>query len=472
MKNEIRFLLNGKPIEVRDVDPNITLLGWLRHSGMTGSKEGCAEGECGACAVALRSTGPDGRARYEAINSCLALLVQMHDRELITVEGVAPSESSLHPVQEVIAEGGGSQCGYCTPGFIVSLFAEYYRADSGPIEEESFSGNLCRCTGYRPIRDAAQKLATLRAKRSTADDAHRERLAEAVPRASSLSYASQPARRRFERPTRLSDALSILAAEPRFTPIAGGTDLVVPINQQHVRHERLLSLEHIAELRGITFTDRAIEIGAGESLASIEETLHGRVPLFDQLLPLFASRLIRTRATLGGNLATASPIGDSPPVLLALDAQVIIATRTGDRVVPIDQFFTGYRRTALLPGELLRGVRIPLPLPKIQRFYKVSKRRMDDISTVAAGFTLETDEDGIIGSARLAFGGVAATPVRAMNAEAALIGKTFDAEAIDAACALAMAALAPIGDHRGSAGYRKAMVGSLLRKFLAEEGRA
>jgi xanthine dehydrogenase small subunit len=471
----IRFRLNGREVEVRGVDPNVTLLGWLRANGLTGSKEGCAEGECGACAVAWVATGPDGRTRYEAVNSCLVLLASAHGRELVTVEGVAPSEGRLHPVQAEIANGGGSQCGYCTPGFVVSMFAEYYRAEAGPLDEESFAGNLCRCTGYRPLREAAQRLAQIRAQHvGDFVDPHRARLAAPAPRPPPLSYASREhggPSRRFHRPARLADALAILAREPDLVPIAGGTDLVVEINQRHARFPGLLSLELVEELQGIRETEHAIEIGAGVPLAEIEERLRGRIPLFDQLLPLFSSRLIRTRATLGGNLVTASPIGDSLPVLLALDATVIVAGPNGERPELIDRFLTGYRRCAIGKGEIVRAIRIPLPMPKIQRFYKVSKRRTDDISTVAAAFALDVDEAGIVTRARLAYGGVAATPSRAARAERALVGKPFSLVSIRAAGSAAMGELSPIDDHRGSARYRRAMIGSLLEKLLVDESR-
>ncbi|AKF11257.1 xanthine dehydrogenase small subunit [Sandaracinus amylolyticus] len=463
----IRFRLNGREVEARGVDPNTTLLHWLRASGLTGSKEGCAEGECGACAVALVETGPDGRTRYEAINSCLFLVAQAQGREIVSVEGVAPSERALHPVQEAMARGGGSQCGYCTPGFVVSLFAEYYRGEEGPLDEESFAGNLCRCTGYRPIRDAAHELATIRRTRSEADDAHRERLAAPAPESKSFAYAAST--RRFHRPTTLAEATALLAHEPELTIVAGGTDVVVDINQRHVRHAAIVSLDRVAELRGVRIGESAIEIGAGEPLARLEERLHGTIAMFDQLLPLFSSRLIRTRATLGGNLVTASPIGDSPPVLLALGAEVVIAGPNDDRAVAIDEFFAGYRKTALAKGELVRAVRIPRPLPGIQRFYKVSKRRMDDISTVAGAFAIDVDARGVVTSARLAFGGVAATPIRARRAEAALIGKPFGHAAIGSAVVAARGELAPIDDHRGSAKYRRAMIGALLEKLVADE---
>ncbi len=495
----ISFVLNGEPISVDGADPNTTLLHWLRASGRTGTKEGCAEGECGACAVAWRATGPDGRPRWEVVNSCLVLLPSAHGRELLTVEGIGravegigrPVEGiggtndagGLHPVQRCMADGGGSQCGYCTPGFVVSLFGEFYRADSGPLDPECIAGNLCRCTGYRPIRDAAVELATLRTKAAAtgAPDPHRARLAEPVPPAPPLSYqATVPGAsvRSFERPTSLSEALALLAREPHRTLVSGGTDVVVEINQRHKRHDTFLSLEALAELSGFEDQGDALVIGANVSLAAVEERLHGSplgatLPLLGELLPLFSSRLIRTRATFGGNLGTASPIGDGPPALLALDAEVVLASWNGTEVVrrrvPLSSYFLGYRKTALRAGELIEAVRIPRPFPALQRFYKVSKRRLDDISSVAAAFAIDREADGRITRARLAFGGVAATPVRLLEAEAALVGRLLAPGHLEEAIALAMDAVKPIDDHRASARYRKAMVGSLLRKLAFEE---
>jgi xanthine dehydrogenase small subunit len=482
----ISFVLNGEPISIEGVDPNTTLLHWLRASGRTGTKEGCAEGECGACAVAWRATGPDGRARWEVVNSCLVLVPSVHGRELLTVEGIALANGpeGLHPVQRCMADGGGSQCGYCTPGFVMSLFGELYRADSGPLDPECIAGNLCRCTGYRPIRDAAEALATLRTKREGAPDRHRARLAEPVPPTPALSYAAASeaaAPRSFERPRALADALALLAKEPGRTLVSGGTDVVVEVNQRHKRHDALLSLEALEELSVFVEEPDALVIGANVALASIEERLHGsplgrQLPMLGELLPLFSSRLIRTRATFGGNLGTASPIGDGPPALLALDAEVVLASWDGAAIarrrVPLSSYFLGYRKTALRPGELIEAVRIPRPFAALQRFYKVSKRKLDDISSVAGAFALDLDARGVVTRARLAFGGVAATPVRLEAAEAALVGRVLEPDAMESVAALAARAVEPIDDHRASARYRKAMVGSLLRKLAAEHGRS
>ncbi len=475
---EVRFTLNGAPHVATDVDPNTTVLEHLRITGLTGTKEGCAEGECGACAVALVAKAPDGSTRYEAVNACLLLLAAVDGREMVSVEGVARG-TELHPCQSEMARAGGSQCGYCTPGFVVSLFAEYYRAKDGELDPECIAGNLCRCTGYRPIREATERLATIRTKEiaARASDAHRSRLEVPSPPLGAVSIASEPngaPSRRFVRPTSLVEACRIRASEPQLTLISGGTDLVVEINQRHKRFAGLLSLEGVPELRVWDDGATHLTIGAGVSLAEVEERLHRdtRLPMLGELLPLFSSRLIRTRGTFGGNLGTASPIGDGPPALLGLGAELVLASFVGDavsrRVVSLDTFFLDYRKTALAPNELIAEVRIPKPFPATQRFYKVSKRKMDDISTVAAGFAMDRDARGVVTMLRLAFGGVAATPKRALAAERVLVGKAITPELALRARAEALRELNPIDDHRGSARYRRAMIDRLVQRFFDE----
>jgi xanthine dehydrogenase small subunit len=464
MSTTLRFKLNGRDVEASGVDPNTTLLAWLRQRGLTGTKEGCAEGECGACAVVVVRANGEGKSRYEPVNSCLLLLGAVADQEVISVEGVA-RDGELHPVQEAMVRLGGSQCGYCTPGFVMSLFAEHYResrAETG-FDLESIAGNLCRCTGYRPIREAGRSLPMI-----DANDPHATRLASAAPAPSPVRY--EAGSRRFFRPTSLGQALELLAEHPDAKLVSGGTDLVVEVNQRHARFDTLVSLEAVSELRVFEEGDDALTIGAAVTLSEIEARVGQRVPMLGELLPLFSSRLIRNRATLGGNLATASPIGDSPPVLLALGAEVGIASLQGERSLPLDRLFVGYRKTALAPGELITHVRIPKPFPSIARFYKVSKRHHDDISTVAAAFALELDAQSTVTSARLAYGGIAATPVRARAAEDALIGKRWSAAAIADVKAALEGAFTPMTDQRGSAGYRQAMITRLVDKLWADVG--
>ncbi|MER3555081.1 MAG: xanthine dehydrogenase small subunit [Meiothermus sp.] len=458
------FKLNGKTVEVSGVDPHTTVLAWLRQNGLTGSKEGCAEGECGACAVMLLR--PDGEgSRFESVNGCLLLLPSLAGQEVWTVEGL--ENGDLHPAQAAMLQGG-SQCGYCTPGFVVSMAAEYYRKDREGFDLEALSGNLCRCTGYRPIKAAAESLG-----KPDTDDGLAKRLEQPAPVLQSLDYTSVGATgpsplhasQRFFRPTSLAELFQITASYPQAKLVAGGTDWVVEVNQRFSRSPVQVGIDAITELKSMAWTDEHVEIGAGLTLSEMEHGLAGKIPLLNEWFPRFASRLIRNRATFGGNLGTASPIGDSPPVLLALGAELVIASANGERLVPLAQFFTGYRQTALQPGEIIKSVRIPLPLAPVARFYKVCKRPMDDISTVASALALELDGN-TVKSIRIGFGGVAPTPVRAYKTEAVLAGKPWEERTMRAAAEVAKAEFAPIDDHRGSAAYRTAMLGKLLEKFF------
>jgi xanthine dehydrogenase small subunit len=461
----VEFVLNGRPVNAGEPGASVTLLQWLRAGGLTGTKEGCAEGECGACAVVMRRTDAQGRTRFESINSCLVPLAAVHGETVVTVEGIAPGEGRLHPVQEAMVRAGGSQCGYCTPGFVVSLFCEYYRPGRDRYDAESISGNLCRCTGYRPIADVARALPA-----PASDDPRLAELAAPVPPRSRVD--SGHALERFVRPTSLDDLFRCLGEAPTATLIAGGTDVMVGVTQKGDRHPMVVSVTALPELRAFAVTSDAIVIGAGLTLTEVEEHLHrtpgAAMPLLAQLLPLFSSRLIRNRATLGGNLMTASPIGDGPPVLLALDAAVTLASAAGRRVVPLRDFFLAYRRTAARPGEVMIDVRVPRDAPAIQRFYKVSKRILDDISTVAAAFALDLTPDGRVARLQAAYGGIAATPVRASALEAAAIGRPWARGTIDALLPIAATIGTPLSDLRGTADYRRAMIGRLLEKLFVE----
>ena len=463
----VRFVLNGRAV-IADGPAHLTVLQWLRAQGLCGTKEGCAEGECGACAVALLSSEPgEAGSHFEPVNSCLLPLAAVAGRELLTVEGIAESDGSLHPVQSAMVAAGGSQCGYCTPGFVVSLFCEYYRPGRAAFDPESISGNLCRCTGYRPIADVAREMPTP----NSADSRLVQLRTVAAPLAASESGTSSE---RFFRPVTLSEALALLEAHPSAQLIAGGTDLMVYANQRYQRYPALVSLEALIELQQLTFGETELVLGAAVPLARIERALSGAavgVELLEQLLPLFSSRLIRNRATLGGNLGTASPIGDSAPALLALGAQLELVSRRGTRRMPLSEFFLDYRRTALAPGELIRSVHIARPLPAFQRFYKVSKRVLDDISTVAAGLALTLDAGGNVTRFAVGLGGVAAVPLTAPSLEAIALGRAWN----EATLALLLAEAARLGtpqtDLRGSAAYRRAMLSKLIEKFFYESQR-
>jgi xanthine dehydrogenase small subunit len=446
-------------VRVEGAPPQRTLLDYIRDLGLTGSKEGCAEGECGACTVALVKE-VSGGCRYQPVNSCLLFLPALAGQEVYTVEALASGEV-LHPVQQAIAESGGSQCGYCTPGFVMSLFAEYYRPGrTSTCQPEALGGNLCRCTGYRPIGDAAHSLGP------AADDGFRGRLSGAAPVLQSFSYKHHGSI--FSRPATLDACVAELASNPQARLIAGATDLAVESNLRAAEFPHLVSLEALAELKFFRDTDECCEIGAGLSLNEIGERWTGAPPVFAEWLSLFASPLIRNRATLGGNLATASPIGDAAPLLLALDAEVRIAGTNGERSLPLSEFFTGYRMTALRPAELLVSVRIPRPYPSFARFYKIAKRKLDDISTVAGCLAITFGSNGIVRKARFAYGGVSRTPVRVEQAEQAVEGRRWNLTAARRAADPVARLLRPISDHRGSADYRLAMAQSLLEKFAWE----
>jgi xanthine dehydrogenase small subunit len=471
---QVEFLLNGERVQA-EASLHTTLLEFLRARGLTGSKEGCAEGECGACAVVMvkqngahgvAPTGapellPQSESVYCPVNSCLMLLPMVAGQEIYTVEALARG-NGLAAVQQAMVEYGGSQCGYCTPGFVVSLFAEHYRPGrTGACDPHATAGNLCRCTGYRPIRDAALSLGPAPA------DAFRERLSRPAPEVMPVMFESQEAN--FHRPGTLAECLALLAAHPDARLIAGATDLAVESNLRGRRFARLVSVEALRELRIFGETDAEVELGAALTLSEIEACWPAAPAVWREWSALFASPLIRNRATLGGNLATASPIGDAAPLLLALDAQVRIAGVTGRRTVPLATFFSGYRQTALAPGELIVSILLPKPFPRYMRFFKVAKRRMDDISTVAASFSIDLDSAGRIQRARLAYGGVAPVPLRAVQAEEVLHDRPWNESAIHDAQEILERTLRPISDHRGSAAYRLALAQSLLEKFWWEQ---
>jgi xanthine dehydrogenase small subunit len=476
--------VNGRPESLADATPHTTVLDWLRDRGLTGAKEGCAEGECGACSimVARPGFGDPSRTDWVAINACLIPAAGLDGQEIVTAEGLGRPDA-LHPVQREMADRGGSQCGYCTPGFVCSMAAEFYRRDRTPVESRpngtydvehgdngfdlhALSGNLCRCTGYRPIMDAAYALGE-----APADDPFAARREDPAPAAAATRLTADGAE--FVRPTDLAEALQILAEHSDATLVAGSTDIGVEVNLRGSRPALVVAIDRLPELRGLEIDDREIRIGAGLTLTEIERILDGRVPLLAELFPQFASRLIRNGATIGGNLGTGSPIGDTPPVLLALDSSLVLVSSGPDagtmseRSVPLADYFTGYRETVRRPEELIREIRIPLPLAGLTAFHKIAKRRFDDISSVAVGFALDVT-DGVVRRARIGLGGVAATPIRAVAAEDALVGRPWTAETVEAAAAALALAGTPMDDHRASSRYRAAMLGQSLRKLYAE----
>ena len=487
MNRPLEFTLNGRPARVEGVSPNITLLEFLRGSGLTGSKEGCAEGDCGACSVAIIERDADGQPVYRAVNSCLMPLCLLAGREVISGEGIGGS-ANMHPVQRTMVEGHGSQCGYCTPGFICSMFEGFYRDDVHTHDDldDQLSGNLCRCTGYRPIRDAAiEAFAERHAKNGEDIFAERLKKSDAKPGAAEYEFAGE----KFFRPTSLPELLRLKKENPDARLIAGATELGLDITKRYKKFPTLISVEAVPELKEIKSTETEWRIGAAVTLTQIEEKMAGEFPALGDMLRVFGSRQIRNRATMGGNLVAASPIGDSAPVLLALDAKAVLVghasslspsktkkLETGatpvlqERTLPISEFFSAYRKTALRSNEILKTIIVPrgISKPGLTRkcsWFKVSRRREMDISTVAACFTVDLDSQNVIRHARLAYGGVAALPSRAKRTELALLGKIWSEETIENVLPILRTEFTPISDVRGSADYRSGLVTSLLEKF-------
>jgi xanthine dehydrogenase small subunit len=419
---------------------------------------------------------PDGSdaTEWTAINSCLVPAASLDGQEVVTSEGLG-SPDDLHPVQHEMAVRGGSQCGYCTPGFVCSMAAEYYRSGRaatngvGPSDQfhgengfdlHAVSGNLCRCTGYRPIKDAAFALAF-----PASDDELAERRTAAAP--APMATQLHDGEAAYLRPADLAEALQLLHDHEDATVVAGSTDWGVDVNLKGARAGLVVAVDRLPELRGFSVSDAEVRIGAALTLTEVERRLDGRLPLLLALMPQFASPLIRNSATLGGNLGTGSPIGDAPPVLLALDASVVLSSTDGQRTVLLADYFTGYRESVRRPGELITEVVVPLPAAELTAFHKIAKRAFDDISSVAVGYAVEV-ADGVVRRARIGLGGVAATPIRALDAEAALEGRPWTQETVDSAAEVLGRAGTPISDQRASAEFRTAMLGQSLRKLFAE----
>lgn len=462
----LRFTLNGQPHDVRDVSPNVTLLAYLRdHLGLKGTKEGCAEGDCGACTVAILDTDAPEGPSYRAVNACLVLLPMVHGRTLRTVEGLE-QDGAMHPVQRSLVEHLGSQCGYCTPGVVMSMFEACYRPDLDADWklDDQMCGNLCRCTGYRPIREATQEIAGRCPKdRFSAEVAE----AQAEPRA--LSYVAGA--ERFFMPETFEALWAAREAAPSAEFVNGGTDLSLRITKSFETVPELISLEAMAPLRRLEVLPQGdVFVGSGVRLSDLEAFTETHAPVVARMLRYFGARQIKNRATVGGNLCTASPIGDLAPALLALGAQAVLRGPKGQRSLPLDAFFIGYRKTAMQAEEILEGVTLPAPAEGDVRAvaYKVSKRQELDISTVSCGLYVHLDEQGLVQTARFGFGGMAATPSRAARAEAAAVGQPWSAATAELVAQALLQDFSPIDDHRGSAWYRRTVAQNLVRGFFEE----
>ena len=456
---DFTFTLNRRPWSGPLTDPNLTLLQFLRREGLTGAKEGCAEGDCGACSIALLDEGATGQSTWRSVNSCLVPVITLQGREILTSEGIG-CPAKMHPVQQSMVSHHGSQCGYCTPGFVCSLFEGYHRTDLKTQAQltDQLAGNLCRCTGYRAILDAACE--ALKGARAPS------------PCETNSKPISPCNSKTFHRPGTLTGLLQLRAAEPTIQLVAGSTELGLEITKKFRSFSALLSTDGVPELHILTRHDTHWEIGAAVTLTNVADAVGAEFPSLAKMLWLFGSRPIRNRATLGGNLATASPIGDSAPVLLAYGASLLLASPGGTRIMPMEEFFTGYRETLLRPDEIICAIHLPIPHkssgPRHEQWYKISRRLEMDISTVAGCFVVETDSAGGIVHARLAFGGVSAIPSLASKTAAFLTGKSWSRETLHAAAEIAQSEFSPLSDVRGSAAYRRQLITGMVERFFED----
>ncbi|MBP2296700.1 xanthine dehydrogenase small subunit [Azospirillum rugosum] len=472
MTGSVRFVLGGRVVEVRDADPTTTVLQWLRANGRPGSKEGCAEGDCGACTVVLGDLGADnlgagGRLRYRSVNACILFLPMIDGKLLLTVEDLAAEDGELHPVQTAMVTSHASQCGFCTPGFVMALFALYHteRAPKDDAIHDALAGNLCRCTGYRPILDAARAATADRAEdRFDRAEEGIAALLESIRRDTRLEVSGGG--NGFHAPRTVDELARLVAAHPHATLVAGATDVGLWVTKQGRRLATLIHLAEVAELHRIEEHPDRLEVGAAATYTELLPVLCRRLPELADLVGRIGAAQVRNSGTLGGNVANGSPIGDSMPALLALGATLVLNHGGTRRELPLDRFYHGYRKSDLKPGEFVERIRIPLPKPG-QRFatWKVSKRRDQDISAVCAAFLLTLDEGGRVADLRTGYGGVAATPARAAALETALAGQPWTADAVAAALPALDRDFQPITDMRASDRYRALVAKNLLVRF-------
>jgi len=460
----VRFILNGEVCVVEEPAPSTMLLAWLREeAGLTGTKEGCAEGDCGACTVALGEPDPAGAGlRWRAVNACILFLGAVDGKAVLTVEGLEAPDGTLHPVQRALVDHHGSQCGFCTPGFVMTLFAHWWRegATDRATLSEVLAGNLCRCTGYRPILDAAR---TMRALPGGDHLRAREPAILEQLRAWGAEGERAPAPG-FVAPRSLAALAAHLEARPDALVVAGATDAALWVTKDLARYDHVVSLAEVAELRAIEIAATHVEIGAAVTYTDLLPVAERCWPAFAAMLKRLGSELIRNSGTLGGNLGSASPIGDCLPVLLALDATLVLRKGARTRAVAAEAFFLDYKKTVLEPGEFVERIRLPR-LDDATKLHveKISKRFDQDISAVLAAVCVRI-EDGRIRAPRIAMGGMAATPKRAPTAEAALDGAPLADDAFVAAAAALERDYRPLTDMRATAAYRLEAAGAALRK--------
>jgi xanthine dehydrogenase small subunit len=464
--NIIKFILNDKVQEIRDPDPNETILNYIRLKlKKTGTKEGCAEGGCGACTVVIGELEKNNIV-YKAINSCIAFTPSLEGKQLLVVEDLILKNGSLHPVQNAMVNYHGSQCGFCTPGFIMSLFSMYKNNTSYKEKtiEESISGNLCRCTGYRPIIDAAKSLNN---SKSDQFKKNKKKIIDLLKKIKPKSISIKKQNKKYFAPRSVNELKKIIKKYPNFEFLSGGTDMSLTVTKQKKNLENIIYLNSIDELNYIKKNDKYIEVGATTSLRKFELFIKKYYSDFNTILKRYGSIQIRNVATMAGNIATASPIGDSLPLLLSLDASIVIESFNKKTILPLKNFFIGYRKTKLKKGQFISSIRIPIFKKNIFKAYKISKRMDDDISSVCASFNLIIINKKIK-NIKIAYGGMAPIPKRAIYCEKVLLNKNFSQDIILKAQKSLEKDFQPINDMRASKDYRMEIAKNLLMKCFIE----
>ncbi len=472
MRQTIRFIRHNRLVELTDVPPSMMLLDYLRETeGATGTKEGCNEGDCGACTIALGRLR-NGKLVYEPVNACILFLGQVDGSEVVTIEDLAASDGQLHPVQAAMVDEHASQCGFCTPGFVMSLFTLYQSTEGAVGRGEVndwIAGNLCRCTGYRPIIEAGM---------SACAAPRRDRFRTGAPDMTGvLTFLSGDEdifvgddKHFFAAPASLDSLAELYAAHPDATVVAGATDVALWVTKQLRELKKIIHVGKVRDFNKVEDTGHELIVGAGATYAEVEPYFRAIDPDLGELLRRLGSKQVRASGTVGGNVANGSPIGDTPPALIALAATVELRKGRNVRTLPLEEFFIDYGKQARAPGELITAVTIPRLGPDhIFRSFKVSKRFDQDISAVMGAFRFTVNDQGIVREARLAFGGMAPTPKRAAHAEKALVGQQLrNSRAWGRSFAALRDDFTPIDDHRASARYRLESAHAILGKALIE----
>ena len=467
VSNTIQFIYNNQICSIENPDPNKTVLDYVRNDlKKNGTKEGCAEGGCGACTVVLGELN-NSKLVYKSINSCISFLPSINGKHLILVEDLMSKKNELHPIQEAMVKFHGSQCGFCTPGFIMSLFAMYknFKKFDDEIIEETLSGNLCRCTGYRPIIDAAKSLNNKRDNDHFKKD--QTKIISLLKKINNNEVEIFHKNKKYFSPKSLNNLKKIIKKNPHSYFLSGGTDLSLEVTKLRGEIKSIISLNSVKELKFVKKNKNYIEVGAGVSLYNFQNIIKSYYLDFYNILKRYGSVQIRNVGTVSGNIATASPIGDTLPLLLSLDTVIKIQTKNTLKIIPLDQFFISYRKTKLKKGDFVYSVKIPINKKNYFKAYKISKRFDDDISTVCASFNLLIKKNKIV-KAKIAYGGMSEIPKRATSIEKILDNSIFSKELFLKAQNLIKDDFSPIDDMRAGRNYRIEIAKNLLMKFFYE----